>query len=238
MSARSSKGIVISITKPTDLVGSYTAIEKAKITSISNANPAVITFDASATGYKEGDIVSFAGTGKPELDGKSFVLGTVDSTTHTAVLLGANLSKLSNPIATTDLGAAAAAHVFAATDEITLCLSSLGISVDTPGTVSVATYCDPTASLPASVSQAGTLSMGGYIDITDPGYALLLDAEIDGKTRILKIKLPDNGFIVVPVTVSNVAFSLPIDGAVGFTANAVMGSKPRHVFSNTPAAKP
>ncbi len=231
MSAHSSKGIVISITKPTDVATSYTQVAHDKITSISKASPAVVTFDASITGYAQGDLIKVVGTGYSEIDGKTFVVGKVDTSAHTAELLGSDTTKsTANAVAN-----AGEIQIFKATDEITLCLSSLGISVDTPGTVSVATYCEPTASIPASVSQAGTMTLGGYIDVTDPGYKLLLEAELDNKQRILKIKLPDNGYIVVPLTISNVAFSLPIDGAVGFTANAVMGSKPRHVFDTAPA---
>jgi hypothetical protein len=48
--------------------------------------------------------------------------------------------------------------------------------------------------------------------------------------RYMRIMLPNNGYIVAPVTFSQVTWDLPLDGAVGYSGSAVLGSKPRHLF--------
>lgn len=67
-----------------DLASSYSA--PVVITSISNANPAVVT--ATAHGFTEGDIVQIT-SGWEFLNNRSFVVGTV--TTDTFVLVGSQV---------------------------------------------------------------------------------------------------------------------------------------------------
>jgi hypothetical protein len=97
--------------------------------------------------------------------------------------------------------------------------------------VSVATFCDPSATIPSSTTSAGTVTLTGFVDITDPAYGELLLAAEDAKQRVLDVVLPNaQGDIVVPVTLASIGWSLPIEGAVGFTASGTLGSKPRHIF--------
>jgi hypothetical protein len=116
------------------------------------------------------------------------------------------------------------------TEFTNLCLNALAINAETPGTVSVGTYCDPTASIPSVVVQAGTLTFGGYVDVTSEDYPALLAATDDGLTRMIRIELPANGWIVAPIIVSQITWELPLDGAISFTGTATLGSKPAHRF--------
>jgi len=221
MSASSSKGVTIYLSK-----GSATTTDQV-ISAITAAKPAVITV-AATTGFTAGDVVKITGTGLPKLDGKYFSVGTVDGTAKTVTLIGADLTGVTIP---GTIPATAKATHYANTDLVNLCLASLAINAETPGTVSVGTFCDPSASIPSVVTQAGTITFGGYIDDKDAGYAELLLAEIDGKPRVLDIKLPGSlGSILAEVTISSVVYDLPIDGGLAFSATAALASKPVHRF--------
>lgn len=220
MAAKSSKGITICMTGDTSAAGSY---KELSVTAVSKAKMAALTVAANtATG---GDVVTIAGTGFPELDGKTFIADAT-STATSLVLIGGDTTNSTGTLTT----ASAKAKVFEKANDTCLCLSALSINTDTPGTVSVGTYCDPTASIPASATQAGTLSFAGYVDTTAVDYPALLAAAEDGKTRLIRINLPSNGYIVAPVTISSITWDLPLDGAVSFSGSAVLGSKPVHRF--------
>lgn len=216
MSAKSSKGVKICMTGPTTVADSYVV---ATVTEISDTKPTIITATNTA---KAGDLVTVKDTGAPELDGKTFVAGP--NTTATEIeLIGSDTTGVTPPSVFTGT-----LHIYE--DVTCLCLNALAINADTPGTISVATYCDPTASLPATVVQAGTLTFGGFVDVAAEDYPALLQASEDGLQRIIRIELPDNGFIVAPVTVASLTWDLPLDGAIGFNGSATLASKPVHRF--------
>ena len=221
MGASSSRGISVHLSK-----GGITPTESV-ISAVTAAKPAVVTV-ASTTGIVKGDVVQVTGTNIAKIDGKYFIAGTVvGAATNTVELIGADLTGATIPAIP---GTAKLRH-WPASDFVTLCLSSLAINPETPGTVSVGTFCDPSASLAAVVTSAGTLTLGGYIDDKDLGYAELLLAEIDNTERVLDITLPGTlGHIVAPITVASVVYDLPIDGGLAFTATASLGSKPVHRF--------
>jgi len=217
MSAKSSKGVIIGLSSPVDQAGSSTT---ATITGISSSNPTVITAINTA---KPGDLVTIAGTTFALLDGKTFVAGPNTSSTEIE-LIGADSTAITEP-PTLFTGTAKVFSKFT-----NLCLNALAINSDTPGTVSVGTYCDPTASIPSVVVQAGTLTFGGYVDITAEDYPALLAAAEDGLTRMIRIELPSNGFIIAPLAVSQLTWDLPLDGAIAFNGTATLASKPVHRF--------
>ena len=217
MSAKSSKGVIIALSGPVDTSGSFTS---ATITDISSSSPTIITATNTA---KPGDLISINGTTFALLDGKTFVAGPNTSATEIE-LIGADSTSITTPPQTFT----GTAKVFS--EFTNLCLNALAINSDTPGTVSVGTYCDPTASIPSVVVQAGTLTFGGYVDVAAEDYPALLAAQEDGLQRLIRIELPANGFIVAPIIVSQITWELPLDGAIAFTGTATLGSKPAHRF--------
>jgi len=52
----------------------------------------------------------------------------------------------------------------------------------------------------------------------------------DGLERIMRIMLPGNGYLVAPVTFSQITWDLPLDGAVGYTGTAVLSTKMVHQY--------
>ena len=113
---------------------------------------------------------------------------------------------------------------------VCICASGVTYNGETPATVSVATFCSPSASLPSAVSSAGSVDISGYANIDDADYQELLLAAEDGKQRYLRIMGPNNGYWIAPLTFSSISWEWPIDGAASFVANAVLGSKLRHVY--------
>ena len=220
MTAVATKGLAIYLHK-----GGVAATELVP-TAISKAKPAVVTV-ASAAGLTKGDVVKLETTGFKELDGKTFVLGNVDTTANTFELLGSDIPAGSTEV----IGANPKAHVYKAADQIKLCLASIDFSTEAGGSVSVGTFCDPSASIATPATSAGTVTMTGYIDKADLGYDELLKAVEDGAARMLEIVLPQSqGYIVAPVTLSSIGWTTPLEGAIGFTASGTLGSKPIHVF--------
>ena len=219
MPAVSTKGLSVYLHK-----GGVAATELIP-TAITKAKPAVVTV-AAATGLTKGDVVKLDTTGFKELDGKTFVVGTVDAAANTFELIGADTTA-----STGVLGANPKAHVYKAADQIKLCLSSIDFSTEQGGSVGVGTFCDPSASIATPPATAGSVTMAGYIDKADLGYGELLKAVEDGASRMLQIVLPqDQGYIVAPLALSSLGWTTPLEGAIGFTASGSLSSKPVHLF--------
>ena len=114
---------------------------------------------------------------------------------------------------------------------IKLCLASIAITADQPATVSTATFCDPTSSIPSAIQQAGSIAITGWIDPTCEDYREILLAEEDAQKRVFYIVLPnDMGTVMCEGTMSSITFDIPIDGALGFCSVFVLSSKPVHLF--------
>ena len=218
MTAKSTKGVKICVVK-----GGATSVNLSDITAVPNAKPAVITV-ASTTGIVVGNIIDIpAGATGTSLDGKSWIVGALTATTLT--LTG------SNTTADTFTAAPTVDVVgYPETDMECLCLASLTFNPEAAQTVSVATFCDPTASIPGAVVGAGTLDFTGFVDTTTTEYAELIKMDADGQERIWRITLPNNGYIMFPGTLATFNWDIPIEGAVGYAGTIALGSKPRHLF--------
>lgn len=224
--AKSSKGVAMYIS--TGDAGVSTVVP----TAITKANPAEVTAPAptgDVTAYALQQVVYARDTGFPELDEKYFtikaLIGTAPDYTG-FTLLGAN---------TTDsdgvLSAIAEMDVYDSTDMVKMCLNNFAFNLETPGTTPAGTYCNPTATLPATATGVGTATLGGWIDVSDPAYVELLKAEDDGKKRVFSIVLPqDQGQIVAALYITGITWDIPLDGGMAFTATGNLAAKPRHLF--------
>jgi hypothetical protein len=224
MTAKNTKGVTVCVSKGSAKPGKITptAIAASATASDKRAHIAV----ASTTGFKAGDVVKIpaGGTGYSALDGKSWTIGSVDATGFT--LNGTDFASLTGSLVATG----ATMDHYMDSDMVCLCLSDLKFNAEKGSTVSVATFCDPSASIPSASTTAGTVDIGGFVDVTTADYAEIVAAELDGNERIFRIMLPSNGEIVFPAIVSTLGWQVPIDGAVAWEAQLALGSRPRHLY--------
>lgn len=193
-------------------------------TAISSAAPAVVTV-AAVTGITQGDIVTFETTGFPELDGKTFVVGTVDGTANTFEVIGADTTGTTGV-----LGATPKASVFKAADQVKLCLSQLELGSDSVAQISVGTFCDPSAQIPGTATP-GSISLAGYADPGDVGLAEVIVAAEDQQARLFQIVLPGtgNGYLVGKISLAGMSFGVPLEGAVTWSVTGSQASKIRWI---------
>ena len=220
MAAKSSKGVEICITPAAaSAANNITPTSIAAVAATTTARAGVKV--EAPTLPAVGDVVHFKDVGFASLNNKSFVVTAVSAADFTIgnLVLGAGALSLTPVI-----------EHYLASEMTCLCLSEFAIATDTPGTISTATYCDPTASIPASATAAGTVNFSGFVDVASKDYAALLDAVEDGKPRNLRVKFPENGFLIMPITFSSLAWTIPLDGALGFSGSGSLGSKAVHVW--------
>jgi len=196
-----------------------TVVESLSPTAVTSAKPAVVSV---VNTLAEGQIVKSIETGMASIDGKAFTVASPTGAEFT--LLG------SDATGDTFVVSGASMEAYDEAELELMCWSSLVPNVDEPTTVSTATFCDPTASIPSAVVEAGSLSFAGFVDILDSAYTELLAAEADGNERILRIGLPSNGYLIAEGVVSSVNWDLPIDGAIGYTGTFALGTKMRHIY--------
>lgn len=191
-------------------------------TAISTANPASITV-ADSSAVTEGDLAQVTGTGVAELDGKTFLVGTVS--TGTFELVGADTSAAN--IGT--MGAGASIDICPAADNIKLCLSSIDIQSPTVGQVDVSTFCSEATISGRPVP--GQVTINGYADKADAGYGELLKADADGQPRPFAIVFSGaNGALVGEISLSGMGWEVPQEGAVGFSLTGSQTERIRHVW--------
>jgi hypothetical protein len=184
---------------------------------------ASVIVTAPTTGLAVGDVIEFAqDVGFSSIAGKSFVVTKLNGATGFEignVKLGTGTMK-----AGTKIG-----H-FITSDMQCLCLSEFSVSIPSPQTLDASTFCGP-ATVVSAKQEAGSASAAGYLDSADLGYQAILAASEDGVERILRVKLgTDNGYLVMPVTISGLGWTLPLDGLQSYSFTFAFSARPAHLF--------
>lgn len=225
MAIRSTKGIRLYLTNTN---ATTVDVAAGDFTALTNANPPVATV-TDVTGITAGDLVMIDKTDITAIDGRFFVVGTVDGTANTFEVKGIDLTSNTG----TFNAATAIATVYPKTSAMTpLCLASIGVNIDTPAQIQIGTYCDPSASIPGSSTSAGTLDLTAYHDPSDAGFKLLIEAEEKGDQHTMLIEFPGNqGWLVAKGVIASMQISdLPLDGATAWSASMSLSSKPHMLF--------
>ena len=224
MTAKNTKGVTVCMSKGTAVPTKLTPTAIAKSATVGD-NRAEVKFTPT-TGYKAGDVIKIpaGGTGFAVIDGKTFTIGSVSAAGFT--LNGTDWTV--TPPGT--LSSTPTMDHYLDADMVCLCLSDLKFNAEKGSTVSVATFCDPSASIPSASTTAGTVDVGGFVDVSTMDYKEIVKAEEDGVERIFRIMLPGNGEITFPAIVSTLGWQVPIDGAVAWEAQLALGSRPRHLY--------
>jgi hypothetical protein len=218
MTAISTKGTRIGLSNGAvvPVAVAITAIAAA----VAAGGPASIT---AANTLKAGDVVQFnSSTGFAALNNRALVVS--EATAAEFKVVGAetfgSLESMANGAKFTPYPAA---------DLINLCLSSFDIAPGTSNEIDTSTYCGSGSIL--GKSTPGTITLNGYVDKADLGFAELLKAEEDGKPRVLNITLPgDLGWLVGVVTIGAISYTVPLEGAVGFSVQASQNSAIKYLM--------
>jgi hypothetical protein len=194
----------------------------AAISAITQGNPT--GFSATLAGsVVTGDVVVCSGTGWKSVDGVSILS---DYNSGTGKLLGSNSS-----LETGSAPSAGTIMHYGADDMTKLCPSEITDNTNTPATVGVGTFCDPEAVIASPVTEAGAVSLSGYVDICTYDYQALYEAYEMKDQRYMKIDLgAAGGWLVMPVTALSMNWSIPLEGAVGYTIEFAKGSATKHAF--------
>lgn len=222
MAIINTKGVAVYLSKteitPNEIAG-------ADITSISNAKPALVTLDAADPAIANGDL-AFTNDVNAALDGKMFVVDNIAAAAFD--LVGSDLTGEGAPI--TVFPADNAITTISADDMVLLCLSQMEFGADTVNQISVATYCDPAASVPG-LATPGTITLGGYAEVDDEGVAEVQKAADDQQPRYFLVILPgDNGYIVGEISLAGFSLGVPLEGAVTWTVSGTQVKKIRWVY--------
>lgn len=212
MTAISTKNLQIMLEK-----GGSARVDLAP-TAVSKATDTELTVTNTASA---GDVVIVNTTGFSEIDGNAYYVKAATGTTLT--LAGANTTSSSGTLVTTPK-----VVLIKRANMVRLCLSQFEIGNPSTSTTDVSTFCGD-ASLPGAVTP-GTLTLGGYPSPDDEGFEEITKAEADAQARALILILPAstelaNGAFVGEVALSGLGYTLPLNGAVGFTVTATQARK-------------
>lgn len=222
MTAVSTKGTTVGISDgdsvPTDLTVTAVTVATTETgnTVITAANTAVA-----------GDVVVFgSSTGFAALNNRAFPVAASGLTAASFEIIGAftygSTETMSNNIT---------AKLYKAADLINLCLSAFDIAQNTVNETDTSTYC-ASSSVLGKVTP-GQVTLNGFGDRDDLGMVELLKAEQDNKPRLLMITLPANlGWIIGVLSIGSISWQVPLEGAVGYTAQASQNSALKFVLSN------
>ena len=192
--------------------------------SFTAGKPATLT--GTGLTMAAGDVVHISNSGAAKLDGTWIIADTPAPTATAVTLLG---SDTTGATAGALPGTAVVTH-YANADITGLCLASFDISIEQPGVLSVGNFCDSSATIPVPATSAGTISISGFIDKTDAGYLAVLAANGDGKQHTLRIKLPQNGYLVMTGTLSGLSWQVALNEAQRWSATFTLATVPKHVF--------
>lgn len=135
-------------------------------------------------------------------------------------------------------GKTAKAESYKESDFAEICASSIDMSKNGAETISVATFCNRNASIKQAITEFGTVTIGGYIDIASETYKEINAAYLDQKERAVAVVLGNtfaeaatskNYMIAMAGKVSFVDFDLPLDGALAFTAEIKLSKPVQHI---------
>lgn len=195
------------------------------ITSMTQGNPTGFTSTIGGS-PSVGDVAVVSGTGWKSTNG-AFILGSYNSDSGT--LLGSNSSYESGSAPTSG------SILHYDENEMTqLCPSEITDNSNTPSTINVGTFCKPDQTIASPVVDAGSVELSGYVDICDADYQALYEAYEAMDQRYLKIDLgAAGGYLIMPVTALSMNWSIPLEGAVGYTISFAKGSATKHAFDAT-----
>lgn len=195
------------------------------LTAVTQGSPTGITSSISGT-PATGDVIVASGTGWKSTDGVGILS---DYAAGAGKMLGSNSTYETTSAATTG----SLLH-FDENEMTKLCPSEITDNSNTPSTINVGTFCTPDQTIASPVVDAGSIELSGYVDICDQDYQALYECYEAKDQRYMRINLgAAGGYLVMPVVALSMNWSIPLEGAVGYTISFAKGSATKHAFDAT-----
>lgn len=194
-------------------------------TDITKSKPATVTVD-DTTGVAEGQVVLMTGTNISGLDNNYFVATNITGTSFD--LGGSDTTDASGTLGTSPVANVA---VEGESGNFTVfCLNAFSRTAGTADTVSVGTFCDPSATIPGT-ADAGTATFSGYMDPDEDAYIELLKATDDKQPRIIYIRLPqDKGIIVLKGAINSFSEDITLGQAISWSSGIALSTNPKYIW--------
>lgn len=221
MTAVSTKGTIVSISD-----GTVAPIDLVVTAVTPQTSPTTNTRITALNTAVAGDVVVFgSSTGFTALNNRAFPVASTGLSPDSFEIIGADTYQ------TTDvMSSNITAKLWVATADINLCLSGFDIAAATQADVDTSTYCADSSVL--GKVTPGSITLTGYGDKDDVGLKELLKAETDHKPRLLKIILPaELGWLIGVITIGTISWSIPLEGAVGYSTQASQNSSIKFIMA-------
>jgi hypothetical protein len=220
MSARNTAQVRMCLT-PAETANTIEPVTIVEIPAADGKPAGVKVTTAASTEVMVGEVIKFLNVGFANLNNKAFVVTAVGESEFSIgnVILGNGTVAIDAII-----------ERYLDSEMNCICLSEFTISTAAPAVIDTSTYCG-SGSIPSAKVEAGTAAAVGYVDVADPGYIAILDAVETGKEYILRVTLGENGYLVMPVVLSGLSWTLPLDGAQAYSFQFTFGAVPKHLFA-------
>jgi hypothetical protein len=203
------------------------------ITSITNTLPAVVTLGAAAPAdTANGDMIHIEGTGEPLLDGKTFRIQALNTTTPAAPTLelyGLDGTKLAAAVAT-GTGQIWTKAGLTGLEEV--CLVNITVAGVAPDSIAMDDMCGSTTVLGSP--KPPTFTFSGFVDAESPGFRNLMQASLESpKTpRWMLIDYTvGGGYIFGPVEIAEVTITAQTAQGLQFSGSGVFTEMPTYSWA-------
>jgi hypothetical protein len=203
------------------------------ITGITNTKPAVATLAAAVPAdTANGDMIVFADTGEPLLDGKAFRIQALDISVPAAPTLelyGLDGTKLTAAVAA---GTAQIWTKAGLTGLEEVCLVNITVAGVAPDSISMDDMCGSTTVLGSP--KPPTFTFTGFVDAESPGFRNLMQASLESpKTpRWMLIDYTvGGGYIFGPVEIAEVTITAQTAQGLQFSGSGVFTEMPTYSWA-------
>jgi hypothetical protein len=207
-------------------IGDGTAAVVSAVSAVTKAAPAVATL-ADVAGITKGDLIVLDKTGLKSVDGRVFIVGTIDATAKTVELVGSDASAEA---------AAATAGEATAHGAQEVCLTTFSRNSPAAAQIDVTTLCDEARRRVAGIPDSGTFRFDGFYDSTDTGYAALRGFYAANENRPIAIVPRDGSMLSFTGSITALSETFGVDQAVAFSGEGLVDGPVSYAKPPAPAA--
>jgi hypothetical protein len=204
------------------------------LTSVTNTKPAIATLGAAMPAdAANGDLVKFAGTGEPLLDGYAFRIANLDITSPVAPtfeLLDFDGTRLAAAV-----GVGGTVQIFQKAGDLALlevCMVSITVAGVPPDSIQMDDMCGSETVLGSP--KPPTFSYSGFVDKDSLGFKNLMQASIESpKTErwMLIDYTVGGGYIFGPVEIGEVTITAQTAQGLQFSGTGVFKEMPTYSWA-------